>query len=74
MEHTGSMILLKKRLAYLQHDTHLIIEASADYNGLRYSLDLENGQSGRLTVAITEDTVRVLVGIETTGIERRTVG
>lgn len=68
------MVLLKKRLAYLQHDTHLIIEASAEYNGLRYSLEVDNGAAGRLTVAISEDTVRVLVGIETTGIERRTVG
>lgn len=68
------MILLKKRLAYLQHDTHLIIEASAEYNGLRYSLEVDNGQAGRLTVAITEDTVRVLMTVETTGLERRSIG
>lgn len=65
------MVLLKKRLAYLQHDTHLVIEASAEYNGLRYSLEVDNGQAGRLTVAVTEETVRLLVNIETTGIERR---
>jgi hypothetical protein len=64
------MVLLEKRLAYLQHDTHLIIEASAECNGL-YSLEIENGQAGRLTVAVTEDTLRLLVNIETTGIERR---
>lgn len=61
------MVLLKKHLTHLQHDTHLIIEASAEYNGLRYSLEIDN----RLTVAVTEETVRLLVNIETTGLERR---
>jgi hypothetical protein len=65
------MVLLKKRLSHLQHDTHLVIEASAEYNGLRYSLEIDNGQAGRLTVAVTEDTVRLLVHVETTGLERR---
>lgn len=64
------MVLLKKRLANLQHDTHLVIEASHEYNGLRYSLEIDDG----LTVAITEDTVRVLMTIETTGLERRGIG
>ncbi len=66
------MILLKRRLAHLNFDAHLIVEASAEYNGLRYSLDIDNDheKSGRLTVAITEETVRLLVSIETTGLER----